>query len=112
MAIGGVDASNVQRVMYQTKTSTKALDGVAIISAIIAAENPKKAASELRSLICTPLQSTIPETSRGTRKYRSVQELLERVPEVVRKVGRMVPLTHNMTNLVVQNFAANVALAM
>ncbi|KAF7543878.1 hypothetical protein G7046_g9913 [Stylonectria norvegica] len=32
------------------------------------------------------------------------------LPQVVKAVGDTTPLTHNMTNLVVQNFAANVAL--
>ncbi|KAG5952294.1 hypothetical protein E4U53_001186 [Claviceps sorghi] len=34
-----------------------------------------------------------------------------KIPRVVAAVGRKAPLSHNMTNLVVQNFAANVALS-
>ena len=33
------------------------------------------------------------------------------IAATVKKIGAMTPLSHNMTNLVVQNFAANVALA-
>ena len=35
----------------------------------------------------------------------------EIVPGVIAQIGKINPLSHNMTNLVVQNFAANIALA-
>ena len=108
VAIGGINASNVQRVLFQSRAAFKGFDGVAVISAIIAAEDSAKAAVELRSLIATPLSSSI----KVTKKAAKVEELIEKVPEIVRKLGQIVPLTHNMTNLVVQNFSANVALAM
>lgn len=110
VAIGGINATNVQRVLYQTRASFKALDGVAVVSAIIGAQDPKQAASELRTLIRTPPAFSIPTSP--AKKPRDVQQLLASVPAIVKKLGREIPLCHNMTNLVVQNFAANVGLCM
>lgn len=44
-------------------------------------------------------------------KSSSASILLENVPQIVANVAEKTPLSHNMTNLVVQNFAANVALS-
>ena len=110
VAIGGINASNVQRVLFQSKSTFKSLDGVAVVSAIVAAEDPKAAAAHLRELITTPpiFRSLL---TLGAQ-VQKVQELVGRVPAVVKKVGMVAPICHNMTNMVVQNFAANVAVAM
>ena len=108
VAIGGINASNLQRVMYQSKATFKGLDGVAVVSAIVGAEDPKAVSSELRSLVCTPPAFATTHGSKAT----AVKDLLAAVPDVVKKLGQITPLCHNMTNLVVQNFAANVALSM
>jgi len=110
VAIGGINSTNVQRVLYQTKATFKALDGVAVVSAIVHAQDPKQAASELRTLIRTP--PAFGTLTSPAKKPREVQHLLDSVPAIVKKLGRETPLCHNMTNLVVQNFAANVALCM
>lgn len=106
VAIGGLNASNAQRVMFQSKSSSKGLDGVAIVSAIMAAGDPKAAAAALRRLV-----TGVPTTMNPKAKdNREVKVLLGQIPEIVRALGEQSPLCHNMTNLVVQNFAANVAL--
>ena len=106
VAIGGLNASNVQRIIFQSKSPNKGLDGVAVVSAIIAAQDPKAAASELRSLIDKVPCSMSPQAGENL----SVRTLLDRIPHIIKEVGVKSPLCHNMTNLVVQNFAANVAL--
>ena len=110
MCIGGINATNVQRVLYQSNDSQKQLDGVAVVSAVVAARDSKKAAQELRSLIGSP-----PPFAAATMAHpieiKDVGSILQRVPTVIQAVGDTTPLSHNMTNLVVQNFAANVALA-
>ena len=109
VAIGGINASNVQRVLYQSKAVSKGLDGVAIVSGIISAADPRAAAARLQGLIAEPPAfATVSQESPAM----SVQDLLARVPGVITKVVHEKPLCHNMTNLVVQNFAANVAHAM
>ena len=106
VAIGGLNASNVQRVMFQSKSLTKGLDGVAVVSAIMAAKDPKAAASELKSLIGSVPFSMSPKAGEN----QHVEMLLSKIAHIVKELGVKSPLCHNMTNLVVQNFAANVAL--
>ncbi|KAH0536807.1 hypothetical protein FGG08_006340 [Glutinoglossum americanum] len=110
VAIGGVNLSNVQRVIYQSKASFKALDGIAVVSAIIAAPDPTKAAKELKGLTRQPPAFAVANVQNG-RKVKGYQALIQSVPAVVKMLGQARPLCHNMTNLVVQNFAANVSLA-
>jgi thiamine-phosphate diphosphorylase/hydroxyethylthiazole kinase len=107
VAIGGLNASNIQRVIYQSKSPSKGLDGVAVVSAIMAAADPEDAAAALRRLI-----DNVPTTmSPKANENQKVETLLSQIPSIVKKLGQTNPLCHNMTNLVVQNFAANVALS-
>jgi thiamine-phosphate diphosphorylase/hydroxyethylthiazole kinase len=109
VAIGGINHTNVQRVLYQSKAPKKGLDGVAIVSAIVAADDPKASAEEFTKLIkSTPpfaLDSKAPRTNEA-------EALLAEVPQIVRKMVEVHPLVHNMINFVVSNFVANVALSM
>lgn len=109
VAIGGINDSNVQRVMYQSSSARKGLDGVAIVSAIMAADDPKTATEELAKLIKSPPSFALtPKTSRADE----VEALLREVPQIVRKMVEVHPLVHNMINFVVTNFVANIALSM
>ncbi|KAI1197363.1 TMP-TENI-domain-containing protein [Nemania serpens] len=109
VCIGGINASNVSRVVWQSAIRGRSLDGVAVVSAIMAAADPEASARELGALIRAP-----PAFARavvaGQQQDRSPEQLVHLVPEVIRAVADRKPLSHNMTNLVVQNFAANVAL--
>ncbi|EKJ78748.1 hypothetical protein NXS19_012379 [Fusarium pseudograminearum] len=87
VCIGGINASNTAPVLASAGSPSKALDGVAVVSALIAAPDPAAAARDLLSKV-----------------------VIAKIPEVIRAVADKTPLSHNMTNLVVQNFAANVAL--
>lgn len=111
VVFGGVDAINIQRIMFQSKAPFKGLDGVVMSNAIIEAGDPKKTATELKALIKQPPQFVI-SNGIGVKKVKSIRSLLESVPGVLKKIGKEIPCCHNMTNLVVQNFAANVTLAM
>jgi len=111
VSIGGINASTVQRVLYQSSDAKKKLDGVAIVSAIIAAKDPKQAASELLELVRAPPPFAKRALSNYNVKAKAAHELVNLASQVVFEVGEKSPLSHNMTNLVVQNFAANVALA-
>ncbi|KZF21538.1 TMP-TENI-domain-containing protein [Xylona heveae TC161] len=107
VGIGGVNASNAQRILYQSKAAFKGLDGLAVVSAIVGADDPKQAASDLRSLIGRPPAFA----SYGNKKVKDLKVLLPDVPNIAKKVAENQPLCHNMTNFVVQNFAANIALS-
>ena len=106
VAIGGLNVSNVREVMYQSASPSKTLSGVAVVSAIMAAPDPCAAAAELRNAIATVPSPVSPKVHR----HSSTSKLLSQVGGIVRTLGRASPLCHNMTNLVVQNFAANVAI--
>lgn len=110
VCIGGVNASNLQRVLYQSRAEQKGLDGIALVSAIVSAENPEAASANLLHLIKTPppFQIAFPE---DMDKLDINTVLDEFVPGVIAQIDKINPLSHNMTNLVVQNFAANTALA-
>ncbi|KAI1423615.1 Hydroxyethylthiazole kinase family-domain-containing protein [Xylaria sp. FL1777] len=109
VCIGGINASNISRVVWQSTARDRSIDGVAVVSAIMASRDPEASAWELRKLIKTP-----PAFARGAvtveQQNYSPQQLINLVPEIIRTVSMEKPLSHNMTNLVVQNFAANVAL--
>lgn len=51
VAIGGISKANVQDVIFQSATTFRSLDGVAVISAVIAAQDPKSATVELLGLV-------------------------------------------------------------
>ena len=111
VAIGGINLENVQRVIFQSQASSKGLDGVAVVSAIISAEDPKEVSKEFNKRISAlPPFAATPTNPR--RLASEVSALLNDVPQVVRKMVKEHPLVHNMINFVVANFAANVALAM
>jgi len=109
VSIGGINLSNVQRVIYQSQGTRKGLDGVAVVSAIIGAEDPRAVAAEFTKLISAlPPFANIPPAPRPNE----AAALLSEVPNIVRKVATEHPLVHSMINYVVANFAANVALSM
>ncbi|OAL48449.1 TMP-TENI-domain-containing protein [Pyrenochaeta sp. DS3sAY3a] len=120
VCIGGVNASNLQRVVYKLlapspdRQSPKTIDGVAVVSAIIGAPDPESASSHLLKLFKAPP----PWTAGSTAPFFTLHNPADEIAHVLRiaatctaAVRAASPLSHNMTNLVVQNFAANVALA-
>lgn len=109
VCIGGINGSNVQRVLYQTTAQSKMLDGVAVVSAIVSSQDPKETAAELRKLIATPPKFAR-ELALRPRETLDLAKVLNEIPDIVCTLAEKTPLCHNMTNLVVQNIAANVAL--
>lgn len=103
--------------MYRGCTESKTLDGVAVVSAIVAADDPESASRSLLSLVRQGkpqnrqqhLPSGLART--GTKVVERESDFLTTAPLIIKQVNASKPLSHNMTNLVVQNFAANVALA-
>lgn len=96
-------------MLYQSKSPAKGLDGVAIVSAIVAADDPKASSEKFAQLIkSTPLFALAPQPVRDNE----AETLLQDVPAIVRKMTEAHPLVHNMINFVVANFVANVALSM
>lgn len=109
VSIGGIKQSNVQRVLYQSRAPNKGLDGVAIVSGIMAADDPKAAAAEFVKLVASPPAFVHSEPSASARDTTA---LLKQVPQAIQDMVKAHPLVHNMINYVVANFVANVALSM
>ena len=120
VCIGGVKASNLQLIMHQLSAPSplspnpKTIDGVAIVSAIIGAPDPKASSQHLTQLLKTPppfqAKSTAPHFWLEDNSSE-ISHLLSSAITATQRVRQISPLSHNMTNLVVQNFAANVALS-
>ena len=110
VAIGGINTSNAGRIYFQSRSSRKSLSGLAVVSAIISSPAPYHAAASLRRTIATHYD-TYSILSPGTTRDTSLQPHLERIPTIIAHHTKTKPLSHNMTNTVVQNFAANVCLA-
>lgn len=98
--------------MSETRNSLKNLDGVAVVSAIVASPQPEQEASWLRTLVALKHVGPQPKKSFSSDEAAKNALYTKHVAEITEKVVKANPLCHNMTNLVVQNFAANVALAM
>ncbi|KAK4668082.1 thiamine biosynthetic bifunctional enzyme [Podospora pseudoanserina] len=112
VCIGGLNKYNIARIMYQSrhvdgKPGWLTLNGVAVVSAIMSADDPEEASKELLTLV----KSSDKFRGSSLMGARASKGVLEVAGEIIKKVHEAKPLTHNMTNLVVQNFAANVALA-
>jgi thiamine-phosphate diphosphorylase/hydroxyethylthiazole kinase len=119
VCIGGINASNLQRVIHQLhapsapSTLPKAIDGVAVVSAVVGASDPNAASSHLSQLCKSPppFKAKSSEPHFWLEKESDeVAHLLTSAIKATKNVRQTSPLSHNMTNLVVQNFAANVAL--
>ncbi|KAL1863858.1 thiamine biosynthetic bifunctional enzyme [Diaporthe australafricana] len=109
VCIGGINASNIPQVLFRGSPPEKPLDGVAVVSAIVAAADPEAAARRLLALV-REAGVRGKQLRTGVSAAGSKEDLLGLVPGVIKAVHETKPLSHNMTNLVVQNFAANVAL--
>ncbi|KAF2025370.1 HK-domain-containing protein [Setomelanomma holmii] len=118
VCIGGVNATNLQRITYQLhapsslSTPPKSIDGVAVVSAIIGAPDPKAASAHLSQLLHSPAAFASSSEPHFWLESNSdeIAHLLSSATAATKAVKQKSPLSHNMTNLVVQNFAANVAL--
>ncbi|RPA78070.1 HK-domain-containing protein [Ascobolus immersus RN42] len=107
VGIGGIDEGNTEYLQWMCNDgrSGVTLDGVAVISAIMASPQPDEAAKRLKEL-----------WERTTYTFAPKPVTLE-VPSgtafrtVLGKVREKKPLVHNMTNTVVQTISANMLLA-
>ncbi|KAF2651572.1 TMP-TENI-domain-containing protein [Lophiostoma macrostomum CBS 122681] len=125
VCIGGINASNLQLIKHQLyapdpfsqRGITKTIDGVAIVSAIMGSLTPKASSEHLTHLFHTPppfstILSPSPSSSSSSSPYtnKPTPTPTTLLPSIL-SVPTHNPLSHNMTNLVVQNFAASIALS-
>jgi thiamine-phosphate diphosphorylase / hydroxyethylthiazole kinase len=111
VAIGSINGSNVQRVLHQSVHAGNALNGVAVVSAIIASTEPQRASADLKQLILSTSEKYYAGAAPGEKLVTKTDQLLPLIPAIIGAHAGASVLCHNMTNTVVQNFAANVCLA-
>lgn len=102
VGIGGINHSNAAKVLFQCRVSEQGLEGVAIVSCIMAADDAAKATRDLVRIVAEPAEWTKTESRDATSTLLS---------DKIRSVTRSKPLVHHITNNVVKNFSANVTLA-
>lgn len=102
VCIGGLNASNVFQVMFRGSPKEKPVDGVAVVSAIMAAEDPEAASRHLLDLVVkSDKMNRSAHPRSGQSRIKSKEDVLELVPQVIKTVHETKPLSHNMTNLVI-----------
>lgn len=101
VAIGGINHSNAAKVLRQCKYHDQALDGLAVVSCIMASETSDQATKKLLNIIRSKDEySYIKDLEYGSVPINYFSEILSHKP-----------LVHHITNNVVKNFSANVTLA-
>ncbi|KAB5558656.1 Hydroxyethylthiazole kinase family-domain-containing protein [Coniochaeta sp. 2T2.1] len=105
VAIGGLNTTNAEDILVQSRGSGFGLNGIAVVSVIMGSEDPEYAARDLSAMV-KPVLGLKEEHASGLK-----DDLVSDFASHIKVLHEAHPLCHNMTNLVVQNFAANVALA-
>ncbi|CAO3701066.1 unnamed protein product [Rhizopus stolonifer] len=115
VAIGGINASNASGLLEGSKTRpyflgakkirSCSLDGLAIVSAIMAAEDAKKASAELSMMVQGFYRST------RSIDYNTKNGILRHAVDIIKSVKISNPMVHHITNHVVINDNANATLA-
>ena len=100
VCIGGINSSNVERVAFQCSPPRKPIDGVAVVSAIVAAPEPESEARKLFSLVQRAPNFRYTSLVGDASRFASPQDILAFVPQAIESVHKATPLSHNMTNLV------------
>jgi thiamine-phosphate diphosphorylase/hydroxyethylthiazole kinase len=99
VCIGGINESNLQRIVFQCAAAKKSLDGVAIVSAIMAAQDPETAATKLLGLVRNPPAFQVDIRGKDS-DIADAQSVVDLAPSVLQRVHETTPLSHNMTNIV------------
>ncbi|KAJ7725857.1 thiamine biosynthetic bifunctional enzyme Thi4 [Mycena maculata] len=109
VAIGGIKSTNLIRLMHGSVSATNhGLDGVAVVSDIVASHDPKGAAQMLKSIFIACKKSTL---SFDGEPRLSREEIIDKAVTIMDGVRSLNPLVHQMTNVVVSNQSANITLA-
>ncbi|KAF9010698.1 thiamine biosynthetic bifunctional enzyme Thi4 [Cyathus striatus] len=111
IAIGGIKANNLLRTLHGSVSSTNhALDGVAVVSEIVASQTPRQAAEDLAKTInAFRAELSLP---RLINSEYTPETILEGVSKLMSSVRELNPLIHQITNTVVATQSANITLAL
>ena len=99
VCIGGINAANLQRIMFQCGSPKVKVDGVAVVSAIMAASDPQRAARNLLDLVKNPPVFQV-DTFEERPDACDTRSIIALAPSVIQRTHKTTPLSHNMTNIV------------
>ncbi|KAF5351697.1 hypothetical protein D9756_007742 [Leucocoprinus leucothites] len=121
VAIGGIKESNLLRTLHGSVSPTgHALDGVAVVSEIVASKDPKNAAANLSSILSgfrarftsVPRGRTLASSLYGDGSVPTNPKILEGVRTLMIEIRKAGPLVHQITNNVVATQSANITLGL
>lgn len=93
--IGGIKSGNLWRTLHGSVSVTgHALDGVAVVSEIMASTDPRGAAASLSKLV----KAFKEEHARPRDLAPSKNDIIDRVSELVAKIREVNPLVHQVRN--------------
>ena len=92
VAIGGISAQNACELLEGSSTEKLYIDGLAIVSAIMAAEDPKVVCEELVQLIKKNFRTM------GVRSISSVDQVIEHAIRAAINIKNKTPMIHHMTS--------------
>ncbi|KAJ6593867.1 TMP-TENI-domain-containing protein [Mycena capillaripes] len=111
VAIGGIKSTNLARLMHGSVSKTNhGLDGVAVVSDIVASADPEKAARKLKSIFVACKEATL-SLQKYSLSSRNRDDILDKAVAIMDGVRNLTPLVHQITNVVVSNQSANITLA-
>ncbi|KAL1736241.1 Hydroxyethylthiazole kinase family-domain-containing protein [Schizophyllum commune] len=109
VAIGGINAGNLARTLQgSVSDSGHALDGVAVVSDIMASRDPGAASAKLAGIVKAFKEGRAAPAPSTSLKVDDLLDGVVRVMEVVKEIN---PLVHQITNTVVTTQSANITLA-
>ncbi|KAF5393197.1 hypothetical protein D9757_000533 [Collybiopsis confluens] len=113
VAIGGIKSSNLLRTLHGSVSSTNhALDGIAVVSEIMASPHPREAAAGLYELISAFRHSNSISNALSVRSRYSAEFVIDGVVDLMNIVRERSPLIHQITNNVVIAQSANATIAL
>ncbi|KAJ8076802.1 thiamine biosynthetic bifunctional enzyme [Marasmius tenuissimus] len=98
VAIGGIKSRNLLRTLYGSVSRTRhALDGVAVVSEIMASTDPKEAATRLSGILQTfKSGSTIPLGFSFGQNVYTPDRVIEQVARLMKHMKEVNPLVHQV----------------
>ncbi|KAI9463739.1 Hydroxyethylthiazole kinase family-domain-containing protein [Boletus coccyginus] len=111
VVIGGIKSSNILRTLHGSVSTTgHGLDGVAVVSEIVASPEPSKSARKLREAYRS-WSNPIKQLGEVLPSY-TADSIKDGVVDLLRIIKETKPLIHQITNIVVANQSANATLAL
>lgn len=92
VAIGGIGAQNACELLEGSDTGKIHIDGLAIVSAIMAAEDPKDACEELLGLIRSSLSKM------GVKSNNTVRDAVQFAVQAAKNIKEKTPMVHHITS--------------